>query len=73
MNRIVRLGRTPDFIQDAGGFECGGTPRAVIGRAGGAVLRVDVAADDHVLVGFVGAGDAGNSRASVGSIEASGK
>ncbi len=46
--------------EDAGGFKRRGDARAVIGRAGGAIPRVDVAADDHVFIGQLDARDIGD-------------
>ena len=48
------------FHQDSGRLQGRGDARAVVGGAGGAVPGVDVAADDHVLVGQLGAGDVGD-------------
>ena len=60
MKRIVRRGFTPDFIRMRAASSVVATARSVVGRTGGAVPRVDVAADDHVFVGQLGPGDVGD-------------
>ena len=57
---MVRLGLTPDGLERPGGLEHGHDAGAVVGGAGAQVPAIDVAADDHDLVGLLGAGDLGD-------------
>ena len=60
MNRIVRRGLTPAFIRMRAASSVVAQPVPLSVVPGGPVPGVDVAADDHVLVGELGAGDVGD-------------